>query len=363
MIEKGKISASQMGKMLYLAILPTAILTTPAITFKFAKQDLWISPIWALCGLIVIFVSLRLHRMYPGLNIVQACERIVGRFPGKIIGFIFPLFYLYFNGIIVREYSEFVVGAFLIRTPLIVVSGSIVLVCAIAARGGVEIVGRFSELILPAFITFFLLIVVPIIPDLQVTNMLPIMPEGIRPSIEGAIVLQTWFSEFLTASFLLPFVADQKKSQKSVYISLLAVILTLIVSNLVTLLLLGELTGNYTYPFLIVARYINLADFFTHLESLYMAIWVLGAFVKICVFFYVTVLGAAQWMNLSDYRPIVFPLGLLLILFSMWVAPNFQELTHAIATSVTLAIITLFVIIPGLLFCIAWVKRRLWIKS
>jgi spore germination protein KB len=89
----------------------------------------------------------------------------------------------------------------------------------------------------------------------------------------------------------------------------------------------------------------------------------LGAFVKICVFFYVTVLGAAQWMNLSDYRPIVFPLGLLLILFSMWVAPNFQELTHAIATSVTLAIITLFVIIPALLHCLAWVKKRLRAES
>ena len=358
MIEKGKISASQMGKMLFLAITPTAILTAPGITHKFAKNDLWISPIWAFSGLIVVFLVLWLHRMYPGQSIVQACERIVGRFPGKIIGAVYWLFYLYLNGIIVREYEEFVIGAFLPNTPPIVLLGSMVLVCAIAVRGGVEIVGRFADLILPVFFILFLLIIGPIIPDLHVKHMLPIMGDGILPSIEGSLVLQIWFSELITASFLLPFVTDRKKAKKSILISLSAVILTLVVSNLATLLYLGDLTGIYTYPFLILARYINIAQFFTHLEALFMAIWVLGAFVKICVFYYVTVLAAAQWMNLSDYRPIVLPLGLLLTLFSIWIAPNYQEMTRAISTSVIFATLTMFVIVPILLLVIAWVKKR-----
>jgi spore germination protein KB len=358
MIEKGKISALQMGMMMYLAITPTAILTTPAITYKYAKQDLWISPIWALSGLITVYIAFRLHNMYPGQNIVQASERIIGRIPGKMIGLIILFFYLYLNGIVIREYSEFLVGVFLHLTPFIVVSGSMVLVCALAVRGGVEIVGRFAQLFLPAFVFFFLFIAIPIIPDLSPSNMLPVMGEGIMPSISGAGVLQTWFSEYITVSFLLPFVTDREKAAKSTLISLFAVILTLVISNLEILLLLGEITGNYTYPFLIVAKYISLAEFFTHLESLHMAIWVLGVFVKICVFFYVFVLGTAQWMNLSDYRPIVFPLSFILILFSVWVAPNLQELIHAISTSVTFSLLTVLVVIPVLLFCMAWVKKR-----
>lgn len=358
MIEKGKISSVQLAMMIYLAIIPTAILTTPAITYKDAKQDLWISPVWAVCGVITIFIAFQLHNMYPGQNIVQASERIVGRVPGKMIGFITLFYYLYLNGIIIREYGEFLDGAYLHRTPLIVVISSMVFVCVLAVRGGVEIVGRFAQLFLPAFVALFLLIIIPIIPDLNPLNMLPVMGEGIIPSIKGAGVLQVWFCEFITVSFFLPFVTDREKAAKSILISLIAVILTLMISNLATLLLLGEITGNYTYPLLILAKYISLAEFFTHLESLYMAIWVLGAFVKICVYFYVSVLGTAQWMGLSDYRPIVFPLGFLLILFSVWVAKNLQELTHAISTSVLYSILTLFVAIPVLLFCIAWVKRR-----
>ena len=233
-----------------------------------------------------------------------------------------------------------------------------VLICALAVRGGVEIVGRFAQLFLPAFLAFFLFIILPIIPDLRPSNMLPVMADGIMPSIKGAGILQVWFSEYIAVSFLLPFVTNREKAAKSTLISLFAVILTMVITYLVTLWLLGEMTGNYTYPLLIVARYISLAEFFTHLESVYMAIWVLGVFVKICVLFYVFVLGAAQWMNLSDYRPIVFPLGFILLLFSVWIAPNLQELRLAIATSLTYSQLTSFVAIPALLLCIAWIRRR-----
>ena len=359
MIDSGKISAFQMGKMIYLAIIPTAVLTAPVITFKLAKQDLWLSPVWAFSGLVAGFVALQLHRLYPGQNLVQVFECLAGRFLGKIIGLAYWLYLLYVCGIIVREYGEFVVGALLLDTPPIVVLSSMVLVCTLAVRGGVEIVGRFSDILLPAFIILFLLILIPVLPDLRVTNIMPVMGEGIMPSIEGAYVLQIWYSELMLASFLLPFVNDGQKKAKSVWLVLLAIIFTLVVSDLMTLMLLGELSGNYAYPFLILARYINLADFFTHLEALFMAIWVLGAFVKICVFYYVTVLVAAQWMNLSDYRQIVLPLGFLLTLFSIWVAPNYPTLIHAISTSIVFLMLTMFVVIPFLLLVAAWVKQRL----
>ncbi|MGN8768198.1 GerAB/ArcD/ProY family transporter [Paenibacillus barengoltzii] len=362
MIEKGKISASQIGKMMYLAVTPTAILSTPAITFNVAKQDMWISPIWALSGVVTVCIAFGFHKLYPGQNVIQACNRILGPVLGKAVGLVILLYYMYISGIMIREYGEFVVGSFLLHTPLLVISGSMVFICAIVVRSGVEIIARFAEMFIPIFTMLFLLLIVPLVPELQIQNMFPIMGEGIAPSISGAFVLQAWFSEFLTASFLIPFANQVDKLKKSIAISLLAVILTLVVTNLVTLLLLGNITGNYTYPFLIVARYINLSDFFTHLEALFMAIWVLGAFVKICVFFYTIALGTAQMMNLRDYQPIVFPVGFLLLLMSVWIAPNFQVLTHALSTSVVFSTLTVLVGIPAVLLCLAWISKRWGMK-
>lgn len=359
MIEKGKISSAQLGKILYMAVIPTSLLTTPAITYTYAKQDLWISPIWAVCGCITVFVALKLRHMYPDDNIVKIWERIGGRIVGKVIGGLYFIYILYVTGVIVREYGDFVVGTFLRTTPLVFVSGSMVFVCVMAVRGGVEIIGRFADLFLPGFILLFLLNIVSIIPDLQMSNMFPIFGEGIRPSIEGAFVLQIWYSELIISSFFLPFVVDQHHAKRSILWSTLAIVFTLMISNLTTLFLLGELTGSYSYPFLILSRYINIGNFLNHLESIYMAIWVLGAFVKISIFFYVVVLVAGQWLELSNYRSITYPVGLIVMLFSMWVAPNAQELIHSLGTSVTFSTITMFAMIPGIGLVLVWIKRKL----
>mgnify|MGYP000902438187 CR=1 FL=1 len=357
MIDKGKISAAQLGKMIYLAITPTAILTAPGISFNFARQDLWLSPLWALSGAIAVPLVLGLNRLYPDCGAVRACRYIIGRIPGWVVGGALWLFYLYISGIILREYGEFVVGAFLSETPLVVVLGSLVLVCAFAVRGGVEIVGRFAELFLPAFLLLFLLIVLLIIPDLQITNMMPVLGEGLLPSMKGALVLQIWFSELSAAWFLLPFVSDRENAKKVLWITFGGIILTLLLSNLVTLLLLGELTGGFSFPFLILARYIDLAEFFTHLEALFMAIWVLGAFVKVCVYFHITVIGAAEWLGLRDFRPIVFPFALLLTLFGIWVAANYQGMTHTIATSMIPLTLAMFILVPAILYAIGRIRR------
>jgi spore germination protein KB len=45
MVEKGKITALQMGIMMYPTIIATAILIVPGITAEKAHLDLWVSPI------------------------------------------------------------------------------------------------------------------------------------------------------------------------------------------------------------------------------------------------------------------------------------------------------------------------------
>ncbi len=72
MIEKGKISSLQMAMLLYFIVLATAILTLPSVVGKDAKQDLWLSPIWAsLIGFLTLGIFLKLNKFYPNENIIQ----------------------------------------------------------------------------------------------------------------------------------------------------------------------------------------------------------------------------------------------------------------------------------------------------
>ena len=89
-----------------------------------------------------------------------------------------------------------------------------------------------------------------------------------------------------------------------------------------------------------------------------MAIWIVGAFVKISVFYYVSALSTAQWLNLSDYRSVVLPLGILMVELSFWSLPNTMDLAHFLEKVLTYYQLALQTIIPLFLLGIAVVRKR-----
>lgn len=193
---------------------------------------------------------------------------------------------------------------------------------------------------------------------MKITNMLPVMEKGLVPSIKGAMTPQSWFSEFFLISFFLPYVADRENGQKWGMISVTVVLFTLFLVNISVLFVLGGITARFVYPVMSSVRYISIADFLEHLEAFVMAIWVAGTFLKISVFYYVLVLGTAQWLHLSDYRLIVFPIGFLLLLFAVWAAPNLMELSHFLGTTAPFYLSSVQTALPLLLLLIAkWRKQ------
>jgi spore germination protein KB len=358
MLEKGKISARQMGMIMFPVIVATGDLLVPAITAKHAEQDMWISPILgSITGFLVVFIVYQLNKSYPQQTIIQYSGQIIGKIPGKVIGLLFLLFLLHVNGLIIRQYGEFVVGNFLVNTPLHFIISTIMFICAFVVRAGLEVLARTAEVIVPLVILLWIIICALLIGEMDVNHMFPIMDQGIMPALKGAITPMSWFTHFVLISFCLPFVTDRKKGMKSGMISVIVVMVILFMLNITTLLVFGGLSATLTYPVMSAVRYISLADFLEHLESLIMALWVSSAFIKISAYYYALVLGTAQWLNLSDYRSIVFPLGLLLVLFSFWSLPNLQEMNHLFRL-VPFNNMTFEMVIPILLFLIHIIRRK-----
>lgn len=359
MIEKGKISAFQMALMIEPTVVATGVLVVPSVTAKVAGRDMWISPIFgSIVGFFSLFIVYQLHKHYPEKSIIQYSGDIIGRIPGKTFGLIFLFFLLHSSGIITREYADFIIAAFLPRTPMIVVMGGMILVCAFTVLSGLEVLGRAAQVFVPIFMAPPLLFIL-LIPDLKLENIVPIMEHGMMPSLQGAVIPQGWFSEVSLISMFLPFLTDREKGRKWGIISVIVIMLHLLITNIVCLLLYGESVISYAFPVLFAFRYISVAGFFEHLEAVVVIIWVMGAFIKISVFYYVLVLGTAQWLNLSDYRPIVFPIGFLVCLVCIWVAANGQELGQFLRTISPFYISSIMTFIPMLLLLIAIIQKKM----
>lgn len=358
-MEKGKISALQMAMMMYPTIVATAILSIPSITAQFAKNDSWLSPIiGSITGFMSVSIAYKLFQLYPKQTVIQYIEQIIGRFTGKILGAVILFFYILLTGQITRAYAEFIVGSFLFNTPISVVMAMMIFLCAMIVSGGIEGLARAAQLFFPIFVFPLFFLIILILPDYHYGNIFPILGNGMIPPIKGAIVPSVWFSEFFLISFLLPFLSNKAKGMKYAIITVFVVMLTLVMTNLIVLLVLGSSTESRIYPLMLLARYISVADFFEHLESVVMAIWVVGAFIKISVFYYAVALGTAQWLKLSDFRPVVWPLGLIVVAFGFWSLPSLMELQRFNMTVLPFFGTLTQIMIPLFLLMVALVRKR-----
>ncbi|OAS21618.1 GerAB/ArcD/ProY family transporter [Paenibacillus oryzisoli] len=354
-----KISSKQMAVFMYPAILATSILGVPSITMKFAGHDMWLSPLWASpFGFLAILIAFRLNVKFPGLSMIQCSTIVLGKIGGKLFGLLYMFYLPHLSGIILREYGEFILSTVLRHTPLFVVTGSLMLFCAINVKSGIQVIARSSQflIIMAWFILFFILAL--LITEMNPNELLPFAEKGLKPSFIGAIAPAAWFAEYILVSFFLPSVSDRSKAFKITLLSLVVVTVTMVAINLSCLMLLGDLTDTFVYPVMIAARYISYADFFQHIESLIVAIWISGIFVKVSLFLYVQAVATAQWLNIEDYRPLVFPISFLTIIYSYWVVSNQSEVGTLLGAGGNLYTLTFLIILPGLLWGVAVIRKQ-----
>jgi len=351
-LEKGKISSLQMAILLYPTIIATSIISVPSIVAHYAKNDLWIPPILAsVIGFVTVYIAYELHKLYPKQTVIELSEKVAGQFAGKIISLFILVFYILATGHIVRGYSEFIISSFLTNTPLIVITASMILLCAFAVQGGLEVLGRIAMLFSPLFFLPILSFVIFLSPDFEMKNIFPILGNGFVPVIKGAIIPGGWFSEIFLIAFLLPYLSDAKKARKYGMLTVFAVMITLVVVNLTVLFVLGTTTASKVFPLMNATRYVSLGGFMENLESIAMAVWIVGAFVKISVFFYASVLGTAQLLKLSDYRILIWPFSIIFVELAYWSIPNSAEYNSYLMTvlpfygPVTQTILPLFLLL------------------
>jgi spore germination protein KB len=358
MLEKGKISALQMELLMVPTIIATGILSIPSIAGKFARHDMWMTPIiGSLIGFLTVFIAWKLHQLHPKMTPIQYSEKILGKPLGKIFSFFLVFFYIHNTGLVIRQYSDFITGNVMLETPAVVFSVTIVFVSALAVRGGIEVIARSavicSTLFLSTSVTLLLLM-----KDIDLTYMLPILENGWLPVLKGGFVYNAWFSEFFLLAFIFPFIHSQNKGLKSGMKASLYVMIILVYVNFFVLTMLGVSSANQFYPVYSIVRAISVFDFFENFEVIIMASWVLGNFVKVSVFLYVASLGLAQLLKLSNYRFIVFPLSLFILFFSNWGIPNIVVLVDYMTKIQPFYFVFVQTILPLFLLLIALARRK-----
>ena len=91
---------------------------------------------------------------------------------------------------------------------------------------------------------------------------------------------------------------------------------------------------------------------------------IIGGFFKIGLLFYATVLGLSHVFKLKNPSPLVFPIGLVVLSYSLPLAPNYYEHVYEELKIVPFTLHLPFqIIIPALLLLIAFLRNRKKVQS
>jgi spore germination protein KB len=360
MPDEGKINARQAGLLMFSFLMGSAILMIPSAVTSLAEQDGWLSVVIAsLFGLVFILLYTQLGLLFPRQSIVQYSETILGKWAGKIVGLLYIWYFFHLATIVTRNFSDFVIGITIPDTPMLVISGSFIVVIAYAIRGGIETLGRVNELMIPVRELFVLLVIILSIRIMNTENLAPFMANGMIPVLKGGMLVTSFpFGETILFAMLIPNISNQHKVKKSYVVSMLTGGFFLTLAVLVTVLVLGpSITSRFIFPYQSVIRDIEAADFITNLDSIGMLLWTSSGFVKIAVCYYCTVIGIGQWCGISDYRPIVTPVGILIVIFSLTVFESTVENASFDVTVWPFYSLPFNILIPLAMLIVAKIRR------
>lgn len=313
-----------------------AIRLFPLYTSKVAKQAAWLSPIVAFIGMLILVIIFQsFFKKGTDLNFSDVISNILGKVLGRIVITLFLAYELILSAMHVRYYAERMLASIMPEVSihfLLVVMLSFVFY---VARGDIETLARFIELLFFAFVIAFGIISILALSNVKITNILPVSYLDILPITKGSTgIFIVWGYYFLLVFFFADHVNGRVQIKR---FGIQASIFVLIVAILVIILTVGtmgqSLTSRVPLPYFVVVKVISILGTLEHLESVVLAIWVSADFILISVMVYAAVSIIKSLFKLSETKSFVSPVILITYIMSLYLAKNRFEL-EAFSTNI-----------------------------
>lgn len=318
-----RISNYQLFCLIVLFEIGSSILFVRGIE---AKQDAWIAVLMGtLIGLALMWVYTELGEKIPQENLAEIIIKLLGKYLGIPLVFLYALFFLYCSTKNFHEFGIVLVTTFLIKTPILVILIVFMLTALYILFLGVEVLGRTSEILFPTIIFFIMsvVIMIGISGRIQLEELTPVLANGWQPIFKEVYpgLMNFPFGEAVVFMMYWCYL-DAKQPARN--ISLLAIgISGLIIAFIVVIdiCVLGvNIAATATISFLEVIKLINIGNIITNLDAFGIVLMFIGGFYKMILFFYGGVQAFATLFKGVDSRWIM----ILSAIFVLWLSVDFE---------------------------------------
>lgn len=327
-MENTKISPGQLFALIVLFDMGTSILRVLAID---AENDAWLAILFgAVGGLAIFWIYVSLYRRYPDLPLTGYSRNILGKRIGGALGLLYVLFFIHGAARDLREGGDLIASSVLDATPVIAINVIMILSIGYVLSKGIEVLARTGQiflfvLVLLGIISSLLLVFAGVI---DVKRLLPVLGNGWEPVIETTLrqTIQFPHEEVVCFTMVLPQLNRMKTGARAGFAAVLVSSFLLSYTTALNIAVLGaDIAGRATFPLLNTISLINIGEFIQRLDVIVVLTLIIGDFFKVAIFYYAAVMSIADVFGITDYRKLVQPTGIIILVISVMLSGNFAE--------------------------------------
>lgn len=343
----------------YIAII--YILGTSIILGQGRKsmQDIWISTIVAMVFAIpMVLIFAKIVFMHPGKNLYEILNIVFGKIIGNFFSILFIWYFFHLGSLAIRDITEFVQVVSFQDTPQYFPAIFIGLLAVFMIKSGIEVLGRWTNFVLPFVLFLIFTIQLLSIRDFKYENIKPILYYGWMPVFHDAYTTFTFpFADSVVFIALFKSLRETKKVYKVYIVGILVGGFVLLTSTFKNMFVLGFpiVTNNY-FP----SYYTNMViqfGFLQRIEAISSTILVLCGFVKISVCLFAVCIGISHLFNFQDYKDVAVPISFMAVALSLVLYSNTMEMLEFIEVY-RFYVIPFQIILPILTLIFGFIKKK-----
>lgn len=319
MQQKGIISTNQFVWMLFSVITPFTALQIPGMLISHTGRDAWLSVVGAwFLDVVLAMVYAYMGLRFPGQNLVQYSITILGKYAGRIVGIMFPLYFLLVTSLLMRSLGAMIVNLFMPKTPLEIILAIGYILIAYGVKKGIEAIARVCEVLGPVYLLSLITLFAIVISNVKVHRLKPLLSYGIYPFLTGIPFILSFIGICLIMGMYIPICNRPKNGflAKFIAVSIGTAMIGFLVS-ISTGIFGAEQAGNMLNPGIELARLARVGDFVERLEIVWLVVAIAAGILTSGNLVWAFSLGISQIAGLNTYKPLVYPTVLISFILSL----------------------------------------------
>ncbi|MGE4271874.1 MAG: endospore germination permease [Desulfitobacterium sp.] len=350
-----RLSTHQYTMLTAGVLLGTTFMVSGSIVTQAAGRDGWMAILPAfLVAVPFTWMIFSLVPKYPNQNLIKISEKVLGKWLGKAFGLLYSCIMIYFGGLFSSQGVDMYNRTVLPLMPHYILILGVSLIIFYLYTSGIEVLGRFAEVIFPLICLSLLFISIFIIPRFERGELFPILQNGILPVLSATTKISPWAMEYvLFFAGLLPFLPNSRKDirilKNNFFKALSIVIFLSTIIVLVQIITFGPFeTARLTYGLLVLGNMVEITRTVAGIEAVFTLFWTGALAIKATAFFFGGVWGLQSVFGFKG-RKSALSVGIIVVLIPL-LGPKGANVV------IQMALVDRYLILPFAVFwiCTVW---------